>query len=70
MLLLFNMNVQKSIIQKTGTILNKTVHLLGYTDDIEIALRSEQALMEAFISFETAARKFSLIAYEQKTKYM
>lgn len=64
------MAVRKSKIQKTGTIFSKTVQLLGYADDIDIVARSEQALKEAFTSFEIAAREFGLRVNEQKTKYM
>jgi hypothetical protein len=57
--LLFNLALGKFIrnagIQMSGTIFYKSVHLLGYADNIDIIVRSQMALKETFLSLEREA---------------
>jgi hypothetical protein len=43
---------------------------LAYVDDIDIITRSREALKEAFLSLERAARGMGLRINEEKTKYL
>uniref|UniRef100_T1HAA6 Reverse transcriptase domain-containing protein n=1 Tax=Rhodnius prolixus TaxID=13249 RepID=T1HAA6_RHOPR len=56
--LLLNLALEKaeegSGIQASGTLLNKTVQLLAYADDIDIIARSMNAMKEAFLALEMA----------------
>jgi sorting nexin-29 len=72
--LLFNLTLEKVVrnagMQTNGTIFYKSVQLLAYTDDIDITLRSQTALKEAFVSLERAAGEMGLKINEEKTMYL
>uniref|UniRef100_T1H9C7 Uncharacterized protein n=1 Tax=Rhodnius prolixus TaxID=13249 RepID=T1H9C7_RHOPR len=62
--------VRDSCIQASGTLLNKTVQQLAYADDNDIIARSMNAMKEAFLALEMAARSLGLVVNEARTKYM
>lgn len=72
--LLFNLALEKAVrdaeINTSGTILQRTVQLLAFADDIDIIGRTKQAVVEAFTSLENAASRMGLTINEDKTKYM
>ena len=72
--LLFNLALEKVVrdagIQTNGTVFYKSVQLLAYADDIDIIVRSQIAVKEAFLLLEKAARVMGLKVNEEKTKYL
>lgn len=72
--LLFNIALEKAIresgIMTRGTIINRSVQILAYADDIDIIARSKRDLIQTFKALEAAARKVGLQVNIAKTKYM
>jgi hypothetical protein len=62
--------VRRANLQTTGTIYNKETQLLAYADDIDIVVRSQSALRDAYLALEGEAAKVGLKINEQKTKNM
>ncbi|GIY04456.1 reverse transcriptase domain-containing protein [Caerostris darwini] len=71
--LLFTVTLEKVIrdsgINTRATIFNKSVQILAYADDIDIA-RYESTLRESFLVLEGSAGDAGLTINEGKTKYM
>ena len=57
-------------IQRSGTVFYKSVQTQAYADDIDIIVRSQTALKEAFLSPERAAGEMGLKINEKKAKYL
>uniref|UniRef100_T1HD01 Reverse transcriptase domain-containing protein n=1 Tax=Rhodnius prolixus TaxID=13249 RepID=T1HD01_RHOPR len=62
--------VRRSGIQTNGTILNTTIQLLAYADDVDLIGRSRGAVENAFIDLERATTNIGLEVNQAKTKYM
>lgn len=54
----------------TGTILNRSIQILGYTDDVDIIGRSVAEVREAFLKIEEVAESLGLRINEDKTKLL
>lgn len=52
----------------SGTVLQRTIQLPTFADDIDIIGRPKQAVYEAFVSLDNAAKKMGLIINEGKSK--
>ncbi|GFV98692.1 putative endonuclease-reverse transcriptase [Trichonephila clavipes] len=59
-----------SNINTRGNILNKSIQLLAFADDIDIIARTPTALMQAFLSLEKDAFRMGLRIDKNKTKYI
>ena len=72
--ILFNMTLERAIrkvdINPGGTLLNRTIQILGYADDIGILSRTEKDLKETYQKIEYESRCAGLKVNEEKTKYM
>ena len=72
--LLFNIALEKAIrdsgIDADGIIYHKSVQILAYADDIDIVARNSEALREAFLSLEAAAKEVGLVVNSKKTMYL
>lgn len=72
--LLFNIALEKAVreseIANRGNIINRSVQILAYADDIDIMARTKRDLIEAFKALETAAKRQGLQVNTAKTKYM
>ena len=72
--LLFNLALEKAVrdseLNTSGTVLQRTVQLLAFADDIDIIGRTKRAVVEAFVRLESAAKKMGLAINEDKTKFM
>ncbi|XP_066900986.1 uncharacterized protein [Halyomorpha halys] len=72
--ILFDLALEKAIresgIQVSRTIFSRTIQLLAYADDIDIAGRSFQAVPDGFMKLAEAARKKRLEENAEKTKFM
>ena len=72
--LLFNLALEKVVrdsnINASGNLYTKSVQLLAYADDVDIAARSIPDMREAFIKMESAAANMGLIVNKEKTKIM
>lgn len=49
---------------------HKLVQMLAYTDDINIIVRSQKTMDEAFLALEQESRDMGLNINQLKTKYM
>ena len=72
--MIFNIVLEKAIreadLKVSGTIMNKSLQMLAYADDIVLIGRTRNVVTEAFVRLETAARKYGLQINYDKTKYM
>lgn len=72
--LLLNIALGKPVyevdINTRGTIINKSVKLLAYADDIDLIARSKRNFIQAFTKLETVAKRVSLQINTLNTKYM
>ena len=72
--IIFNLALEWTIrearINTTGTIVNKSVQLLAYADDIDIVSRRSRDLEQCFIDLQQSARQIGLHVNEGKTKYL
>ena len=72
--LLFNVGlegvVRKAGIDTSGTILYKSVQLLGFADDIDIVARNLETVKETYTRLKAEAIKIGLAMNTTKTKYM
>ena len=72
--LLFNLALESAVresgIHIGGTILNRSVPLISYADDIDLVGQSYTAVSDAFLALDGAARRIGLLVNEAKTKYM
>ncbi|GFV35733.1 reverse transcriptase domain-containing protein [Trichonephila clavipes] len=72
--LLFNLVLEKCVrdsgLDRSGTLWNRSLQLLAYTDDIDIIGRSEKAVKEAFQALEISATNVGLTINEDKPKFM
>lgn len=57
-------------INTTGTIANRTVQILAYADDIDIASRDRRELDRCFNDLQQSAQQIGLHVNEGKTKYL
>jgi hypothetical protein len=63
--------IMRSIeINRGGTIFNRSLQYLAYTDDVNLVSRNTRQLSKAFIVMEEESKKAGLIINESKTKYM
>lgn len=53
-----------------GTILNRSIQILGYADDVDIIRRSIVEVREAFFKIQEAAENLGLRVNEDKTKLL
>ncbi|KMQ89730.1 endonuclease-reverse transcriptase [Lasius niger] len=60
--------IRKAQIDVGSTIMNKSVQLTGYADDIDILGRSVCSIKEAFLNLEEAAKEIGLKVNAEKTK--
>ncbi|XP_054719192.1 uncharacterized protein LOC129228537 [Uloborus diversus] len=71
--ILFNLALEKVIrdssINTRATILQRTIQILAYVDDIDIVGRRKQDVIEAFVALENAAKELGLTVNEEKTKF-
>ena len=67
--LLFNLALEKVVrdsnINASGNLYTKSVQLLAYADDVDIAARSIPDMREAFIKMESAAANMGLIVNKE-----
>lgn len=70
--LLFNITLGAAMenVEKSGTILTKSIQTCAYADDIALIAKREDVLRENFITLEKSAKKVGLTINENKTKYM
>ena len=72
--LLFNIALEKAVrdsgINTSGTILQRTVQLLAFADDINIIGRSKRSVIDAFVQLESAANMIGLVINADKTKFL
>lgn len=72
--LLFNIALEKSIrdskVNTSGTLFNKSVQVLAYADDIDVAARNLAELTESVLNILKAAKNMGLEVNEDKTKVM
>lgn len=72
--ILFNIVLEKAIrtanVVSRGTILNRSIQILDYANDLNIVGRSIPEVREAFFRIEAAAKKMDLVINEHKTKLM
>ena len=70
--LLFNLAQEEAIrdsqINTRGIIMNKSIQLLAYTDDIDLIARTKRDLISAFTALEEASSKIGLRINLEKTK--
>ena len=66
----FTLYIYRPIYNTKGNIFHRSVHILGYADDVDIIARSQSALKETFTRLEESARKMNLRINEVKNKYM
>ena len=57
-------------VDQRGTIFTKSSQICAYADDIVIATRSEQRLMDVYTKLEEETNKMGLIVNQEKTKFM
>jgi hypothetical protein len=71
---LFNLILEKAIrnieINHGGSIYNRTLQYLAYTDDVNLVSRSALMLSETFKQLEAESKNAGLIINESKTKYI
>lgn len=60
--------VRKTQVDVNATIINRSVQLVGYADNLNILGRSLPAMKETFLELEEAAREIVLKINEEKTK--
>jgi hypothetical protein len=53
-----------------GTILNKSIQILAYADDVDIVRRKTNAVNKAYTALLKAAQRMGLSINQDKTKYM
>ena len=72
--LLFNIALEKAIrdsgINTNGTILQRTIQLLAFADDIDIIGRTKSSVINAFVALESAAKEMGLVINADKTKFL
>jgi len=70
--ILFNIALEKVIrtadVMSRGTILNRSIQILGYADDLDIIGRSISEIRGTFLKIEEAVRRMGLAINENKTK--
>lgn len=62
--------VRKTQIDTSSTIMNKSIQLVGYADDIDILGRSISLIKEAFLNLKEKAEEVGLMVNAEKTKIM
>jgi hypothetical protein len=62
--------IRDSDINLRETIFYKSVQILAYADGIDIIVRTQKAMKQAFTNLEKAAKKMHLQINQGKTKYM
>lgn len=62
--------VRKTQIDTSSTIMNKSIQLVGYADDIDILGRSVSLIKEAFLNLKEKAEEVGLMVNAEKTKIM
>src|ERR1700744_6583628 len=72
--LLFNLVLEIAIrragIQTNKTLMNGTVQVLGFADDLDLASRTDAAALDTFTNLRIQAKRMCLMINESKTKYM
>lgn len=72
--LLFNIALEGVIrragINTSGTILTRSIQLLGFADDFDIITRNIATMTETYIRLKAEAKRIGLVINESKTKYM
>ncbi|KAF2886931.1 hypothetical protein ILUMI_19242 [Ignelater luminosus] len=70
--ILFSLVLEKAAreanINTRGIIINKSVEILAYADDVDIITRSKRDVIHAFVSLEEDAKKIGLRINPEKTK--
>ena len=70
----FNLMLEKIIraaeLNRSGTILYKSVQLLAYADDIDIIGKNKGYVCSAFSGLDREAKRMGLVVNEDKTKYL
>ena len=61
--------LQKVVMHCNGTISQKSIHLLAYSDDIDIKGHIKRDITAAFSAIERETTKMSLAVDKGKTKY-
>ena len=69
---IFNLVLHSIIteVNRGGTIMNKSIQICAYADDVLIIARSIDVLKETFIKIEKLSEKVGLFINQDKTKYM
>ena len=62
--------LRKAGVHRSGTIFQKSVHLLAYADDIDIIGRTKRDLIAAFSAIEWESTKMGLAVNEGRIKYI
>jgi len=60
--------IRDSGLNTSGTILQRTVQILAFADDIDIIGRSKHSVIDAFVALESAAKKMGLVINAEKNK--
>lgn len=72
--MLFNLTLEyvmrRTVTDMNATLMNKTVQIIGYADDLNILERSVDAIKETFENLEVAAGDVGLRINESKTKLL
>jgi len=72
--LLFNLALETAMrragIQTNKTLVNGTVQILGFADDLDLASRNHAAAVDTFINLKIQAERMGLVINESETKYM
>ena len=62
--------LRKAGVYRNGTIFQKIIRLLAYTDDYDITGRTKRDVTAAFIAIKRKSSKMDLAVNEGKTRYM
>ncbi|XP_071041222.1 uncharacterized protein [Parasteatoda tepidariorum] len=62
--------IRDSVLERRGSLWNRSLQVLANTDDIDIIGRSERDVKEAFRALAAAATNMSLAINEDKTKFI
>jgi len=72
--LLFNLALEIAMrragIQTNKTLVNGSVQVLGFADDLDLASRTHAAAVDTFTNLKTQGERMGLMISEYKTKYM
>lgn len=60
--------IRRAKINRASTLINKSIQILGYADDLDIASRNLRAIKEAFEPIVREAKQISLIINEEKNQ--